>query len=915
MVRLAALVIIAFTAIPTFAAIPAEVDLTGLVAAAGPDARIERHPATGTVRLLVLDRAAGHPATAANVAPEAAARQFLVRHGSAFGVAGPEALTLADVTTDQLGHTHVRFRQNHSGIPVIGGEIQVHLDPQGAVRVVNGVFVPVLQMSTVPSVSASSARTTAVESLAAPMSAAKAATLAATPATLSIWRENLVRGLPGRSVLVWDLEVADGVGVRERVLVDATGGTIVERLNLVHDLSRTISQREVTNVVWQEGDELPYTAGTSSDNAEINELITVSQDTYTFFANLSGGSFLSWNGRGATMRSVQDVDYDECPNAFWNGSSTNYCDGMVTDDIAAHEWTHAYTGSTHGLIYQWQPGALNEAYSDIFGETIDLMNNRGGDSPDALRTPDTCSIYGGAPPALMEVTAPASVAGDYSVGNAVFNPTAPWSADGRLAAANDGGQVGTDGCESFVDFTAGRIALVDRGQCTFRTKVENAIAAGATGVVVVNNQGNGVITMGGEGGRLSIPAVMVGQADGNRLRDALARNVMVSISQSPPSDASRRWLVGEDLGGGIRDMWMPGCYGDPGAVTDGRYFCSEDDNGGVHTNSGVINRAYALSVDGFDGWDGIGLVRASHIWWRAMSAYQVPTTDFTAHADLVEISCADLVGLELVHPMTGQPSGDTITAGDCAVVAAAFDEVRARAQPTQCGFAPLLAPDAPEVAARVTLLDESFATDPGWERNNEGVYAEYDPRDWVHTQNGPEGHEGDGMLYALNSISVGNCQPGSDDQSGVMWVDTPAVTVGSGAVTLLIDHYHATESEWDGGVVEISRNGGAFEPVPGSAFDFNGYNLTLRQQLEGNTNPLAGREAFSGTDQGTFSGSWGQSIVTLSDIAAAGDEVVLRFILGVDGCNGREGWYLDRVGIVAEGAGPRRGEGRSGGGV
>ena len=63
-------------------------------------------------------------------------------------------------------------------------------------------------------------------------------------------------------------------------------------------------------------------------------------------------------------------------------------------------------GATHGLIYQWQSGALNEAYSDIFGETVDLLNDLGTDSPGALRGDDACSTFGGSPPARLEVHTP-----------------------------------------------------------------------------------------------------------------------------------------------------------------------------------------------------------------------------------------------------------------------------------------------------------------------------------------------------------------------------------------------------------------------------------------------------------------------------------------------------------------------------
>lgn len=56
----------------------------------------------------------------------------------------------------------------------------------------------------------------------------------------------------------------------------------------------------------------------------------------------------------------------------------------------------------------------------------------------------------------------------------------------------EGDRASTSGCEAedFADFTAGSIALVQRGTCDFRVKVENAAAAGAVGAVIFN-QGNG----------------------------------------------------------------------------------------------------------------------------------------------------------------------------------------------------------------------------------------------------------------------------------------------------------------------------------------------------------------------------------------------------------------------------------------
>jgi hypothetical protein len=117
---------------------------------------------------------------------------------------------------------------------------------------------------------------------------------------------------------------------------------------------------------------------------------------------------------------------------------------------------------------------------------------------------------------------------------------------------------------------------------------------------------------------------------------------------------------------------------------------------------------------------------------------------------------------------------------------------------------------------------------------------------------------------------------------------------------LTFDHNMASEPGYDGGNLKVSVNGGAFTQVLGSAFRFNPYNLTLVTAASGNTSPLAGQPAFSGTNAGESQGSWGQSQVGLSAFAGEGDTVVLRFEFGVDGCTGVEGWYVDNVRLCSD---------------
>ena len=56
------------------------------------------------------------------------------------------------------------------------------------------------------------------------------------------------------------------------------------------------------------------------------------------------------------------------------------------------------------------------------------------------------------------------------------------------------------------------------------------------------------------------------------------------------------WEIGEDLpNGAIRDMEHPERFGDPAHVDD--YVDTDRDHGGVHTNSGIPNKAYVNMVD------------------------------------------------------------------------------------------------------------------------------------------------------------------------------------------------------------------------------------------------------------------------------------------------------------------------------
>ncbi len=98
------------------------------------------------------------------------------------------------------------------------------------------------------------------------------------------------------------------------------------------------------------------------------------EKTYDFYFSHFGRN--SYDNAGAPINSY--VHYSSnYVNAFWDGTEMTYGDGDGIDylpltslEIIGHEITHAVTENTAALVYSNESGALNESFSDIFGNTI-----------------------------------------------------------------------------------------------------------------------------------------------------------------------------------------------------------------------------------------------------------------------------------------------------------------------------------------------------------------------------------------------------------------------------------------------------------------------------------------------------------------------------------------------------------------
>ena len=732
--------------------------------------------------------------------PETRARNFLGSYGGLVGMTDAErnlvktsgastttaiasALSLTSVYTDSLGASHVKFDQTYQGLKVFGAQVVVHMNAFG-IKGINGNFIPNVNLSKTPKVSAARAGRIAV----AAASKTPDEGVKVSKTELAVYRMGLLEGYKGRNVLAYAVEVA-GPSVREQVWVNANTGNVILRVprteGVLHRIVYTPTydpSNPNSNKIREEGD--PTILPPPSNPPD--NLYHYAGQTYNLYK--SGFGRESYDGIGLEPQRTVLLVNDKCPNAYWDGTTTNYCPDFDKDDVVSHEWTHAYTQYTDNLIYAYQPGALNESWSDIFGEAVDLNNGVDGAGGSNNAQPTTYTLQGGQ-----------------------YTPT-----------------------------------------------------------------GGGV-----------------------------------------------RWRMGEDLAGlsqpaalGIlRDMWFPEAFGDPGKVSSPSYFCGTGDGGGVHTNSGVPNHAFALMVDGtsslpdgkFNGVavDAIGFTRALAIYFRAMTTYQTTSTNFAQHAQAMHASCTDLIGAPLNNFSTstavGTPSTETITAATCQAVDNAMAAVEMSAPPKQCGFQKLLDPDTPEeCTGSSTFFVEDWETGmDGWTLGTLGTGDAWTGTNWTLKSDLPANLDGSPhtgtAAFAVNppigEPGGGTCSAGGD-VSGHFWIDSPEIVIpaGAGDPKLAFEHFVQTETGFDGGNVKVSVNGGPFTVVPQDQYVFNRPNFTGPSGM-----PLEGEPIWNGANGGEVTGSWGTTIVSLANLTSPGDRIKIRFDFGQDGCNGNLGWYVDTI--------------------
>ena len=144
----------------------------------------------------------------------------------------------------------------------------------------------------------------------------------------------------------------------------------------------------------------------------------------------------------------------------------------------------------------------------------------------------------------LRIIAPDDIVGTYELNPASFGPNVDDSPiAGRIVAALDAadtlGPTTLDGCSAYSNPAelAGRVVLVDRGECTFVEKALRAQAAGAIGIIVANNVTCGLPPMGGDSTAVTIPSIGISKSDGDLIRAQLANGVEGALRLDPSTRA------------------------------------------------------------------------------------------------------------------------------------------------------------------------------------------------------------------------------------------------------------------------------------------------------------------------------------------------------------------------------------------
>ena len=328
------------------------------------------------------------------------------------------------VSNDKIG-THHRFNQYYKDLEVIGAQYILH-EKNGKVWYANGHLVSGIEMDVIPAISERATLQAALKYINAEsymwekpendtflqreQKDADATFYPKGELKLTSGKEEMVNKNI-RLVYRFDIYAQEPLG-RYWVDVDAKTGEIVNKLDRIHNtdnstatgislyngiVSMTIDELSPTSFRLREATTRgapieTYDMQNGTDYSLAVDFTSIAKSgpwdaggvsghwgaeaTYDYYYNTFGRNSLDNAGYPLLSYVHFWIGYN---NAFWDGSRMTYADGdgvnftpLIGLDVCGHELTHGVTQFSSNLIYFGESGALNESFSDIFGNLVEF---------------------------------------------------------------------------------------------------------------------------------------------------------------------------------------------------------------------------------------------------------------------------------------------------------------------------------------------------------------------------------------------------------------------------------------------------------------------------------------------------------------------------------------------------------------
>jgi thermolysin len=335
--------------------------------------------------------------------------------------------------TDELGFRHQRLSQVFRGVPVVGADIKVHFDKEGAPYEVSGRFIPGITLDPKPLINANQAIASAV---------ADFVNQRGFPQAKTIEQPQLViYAMSHPPQLAYQLVISDGGTRTYRYWVDAKMGAVINAISEVCSIVKPSSKGKAAtikgsilageggrvlslagwsenqvyymydpasynyvfnndgavtappsfsnaNSAYPDGGTYAYRASTDWGTSDPNEVSVAANIAYTMNYYKTVHNRNSVDDAGMVVPALVHYGQNYVNAEYMFAGYMRFGDGdgstatcLATLDVCAHEVTHGVTFYTAGLVYADESGALNESFSDIFGTNVEFnfqADNRSG---------------------------------------------------------------------------------------------------------------------------------------------------------------------------------------------------------------------------------------------------------------------------------------------------------------------------------------------------------------------------------------------------------------------------------------------------------------------------------------------------------------------------------------------------------